>query len=142
MKDKEKQIEEMARDVRVGLEYGTYSHFDTRTKDRILTGYRFYETAKILYEYGYRKLSKDSVVLSWEEYGKYQNLKRDVEHSFEYNQGYTDGQIKGSKETAEKILYFMKAFFDSWEDTDKVSKITMIGYLKAVAREFEVEIKE
>lgn len=47
--------------------------------------------------------AEDSVVLSREEYDKCQNLKRDVEHSFEYNQGYTDGQIKGSKETAEKI---------------------------------------
>ena len=52
-------------------------------------------------------ISENAVVLTREEYEKYQNLKRDVEYSFEYNQGYTDGQIKGSKETAKKILKWL-----------------------------------
>ena len=56
------------------------------------------ETAEKLYNIGYRKIPKGSVVLSKEEYEKYQNLKRDVEHSFEYNQGYTDGQNNARKE--------------------------------------------
>ena len=44
-------------------------------------------------------LEKDyKVVISKEEYEKYQNFKRNVEHSFEYIQGYDDG-----KEFAEKF---------------------------------------
>ena len=50
-----------------------------------------------LYNANYRKVPENAVVLTQEEYEKYQNLKRDVEYSFEYNQGYTDGQIKGQK---------------------------------------------
>ena len=63
--------------------------------------------AEALYSAWYRKVDENAVVLTREEYEKYQNLKRDVEYSFEYNQGYTDGQIKGSKETAKKILKWL-----------------------------------
>lgn len=67
-----------------------------------------YAYAKRAVEQGYRKIPKDSVVLTKEEYEKYQNLKRDAEYSFEYNQGYIDGQNQTRKEMAENLAKSLK----------------------------------
>ena len=89
MKNKEKQIEEMAKDI--GYQLGiTYEEeklpFSLHTRDYL---------ARALIEQGYRKLLKDNVVLSKEEYGsKLQDA---------YNNGVEFGKKCGSKETAEKI---------------------------------------
>lgn len=113
MKDKE-MIEEMAKDLKTCLPSNWYwlKTVDTDT----------YLVAKHFHNEGYRKVPEDSVVLTREEFEKYQNLKRDVEYSFEYNQGYTDGQIKGSKETAKKILKWLveTGVINTAPDTTKI----------------------
>lgn len=72
------------------------------------------EVANELYGIGYRKLAEGAVVLTKEEYENYQDLKRDVEHSFEYNQGYVDGQNKARNKTAKDILQTLYPYIGSW----------------------------
>lgn len=201
MKDKEKQIEEMAKRIHIAtdlyyiecIKIATYlfekDNCRIIDKDQVIVSKSEYE--RLIYVEGelqemnadyYNELKelkdslKDSVVLTRE---KYEELKRKRKYILA-NRVYSDATLKSwvkedliehirilehnwasaeeslniqaknfktlleqvSKEKAERIINFMKAFFDSWEDTDRVSKLTMIGYLKAVAREFEVEIKE
>lgn len=69
MNDKE-IIEEMARDIRVALEIGTYENLPIYIKDRLLTGVRFNETAKILANKYQPKIPEGSVVLTNEEYNE------------------------------------------------------------------------
>ena len=96
---REKQINEMAKIIENAFKVYFGANDLVEPED---FPYQAKDLAKELLEHYQPKLPEDSVVLSREEYEKYQNFKRDVEHSFEYNQGYTDGQIYGSKETAEK----------------------------------------
>lgn len=101
-------------------------------KDSIIISQQEYDALKTIEAYHIKSCGKNSVVLSIEEYEKYQNLKRDVEYSFEYNQGYTDGQIKGSKETA-------KEFYDKFNENicyfelENKSKDYKNGYTQAIA---------
>ena len=136
MKDKDDRIKELAKDMGIGFQLSGTT--------------RFGPVAAELVEMGYQRIKKDDIVISKEEYYKYQNLKRDVEHSFEYDQGYTDGQIKGSKETAEKCIKVCKKY--------KVKKFSPVGIdqrdigvswiempewkLDEFAKQFDIEVKE
>lgn len=65
--DKQKQIEEMGRMIRVALEYGDFSHLNIHDKDRFLTGRSYIATAEHLYNAGYRKIPENAVVLTDED---------------------------------------------------------------------------
>lgn len=70
--DKQKQIEEMGRMIRVALEYGDFSHLNLHDKDRFLVGRNYIKTAKNLYNAGYRKqltadMFKEAVRKAFEE---------------------------------------------------------------------------
>lgn len=75
MTEKE-MIDEMASDIRVALEIGTYENLPIYIKDRVLTGVRFNETAKILANKYQPKIPEGSVVLSKEEYELYDVVKK------------------------------------------------------------------
>ena len=79
--------------------------------------------ARVLYNAGYRKLPKDSVVLSKENYDKLCHLAYF---------GYDDYYEKGSKETAEKILNELYC----------TPKEQVESKIKELARLIGVEIKE
>ena len=133
MKDKEKQIEEMAKDILSA--YGVNKLYSN-------------QVAEYLYNAGYRKLPKDSVVLSREEY----KLLFDIKKKFETADGdeitavsllmwLKELTARERKETAEKWKVFIKSLFnDGWftvADNEKVHKV-----VDEFAKQFGVEIKE
>lgn len=123
--DKEKQIEEMAKVIKdtwlVDLEGNTYSVCE------FLDSVDIESIARELLKHYQPKLPKDSVVLSREEYQK-NILKANSD-------GYSAGKIDGSKETAEKILNFLRK-------DNGVNAWSIIKYEKFIKEQFGVEIKE
>ena len=103
MKDKEKQIRLLTKRISKIQDNGVKDvpNFTSMFIDN-------QELAEELLKYYQPKIPKDSVVLTKEEYEKYQNLKRDVEYSFEYNQGYIDGQNQARKEMAKNLAKSLK----------------------------------
>lgn len=97
MKDKEKQIEEMAKDIfdchdaLEGIDfafgYGKDSHFE--------------RIAKKLTAIGYRKIPEGAVVLTKEEYDEIKSAL-EVSHAYMVKEAYRIGQA--SKKTAKEIL--------------------------------------
>ena len=124
MKDKEKQIEEMR--IQRKLEM-------TKDISNGISGVLAYEIQKLaehLISLNYVKLSKDSVVLSKEEYEKQNdyiaNLRciiTDLENQC----------AEASKETAEKIIKWFK---------ENSICIPSDEYINEFAKQFSVEIKE
>ena len=97
-----------------------------------------YRQAEALYNTGYRKIPKDSVVLSREEQEKIltatekriKELKRQI--------------LQARKETAEKILNelldFVNGWFEGVENNDFCVELNRIS--KDLAKQYGVEIKE
>lgn len=135
MKDKEKQIEEMAKVLSTVKRCEALALSECIKKK---CEYPHYEgvtciaehQAETLYEQGYRKLPKNSVVLSKGEHNKlilcYVNYERLVE---QFNQAYN----LGSKETAEKFLQLAY---------DRSLEKSFIKKVEELAKQFGVEIKE
>ena len=149
MKDKEKQIEEMARDMDYGCTKRDLYPSDAK------------EIAKALYLIGYRKLPKYSVVLSREEYEKLKLFEERVRSGVCFTQKewfdfcnedskkrtslLIEAKEQASKETAEKILNELHLLFSAdylvglrneykdWKYADLI---------KRYARQLGVEIKE
>ena len=126
MKDKEKQIEEMANDLEEEFVLcGTLSNCGTKKCSRCFSKY--------LYEQGYRKLSEDSVVLSREEYEKIaQSFAKELLLQTE----------RTTKEVVEKFISEIE--FHGIATMDGVGleyfKISSLG-LREIAREqFDVEV--
>ena len=122
MKDKEKQIEEMAKDLEeVETDVGhilvneTFSYVKEHKKynpkkDFSNAHTKTFEelTAEEMYNLGYRKLPDSSVVLSKEEY-EVLKVKEKERHWLETCMSvWKNGKIDGSKETAEKIIKRLK----------------------------------
>ena len=156
MKDKEKQINEMAKDLEK-VEKEAYSRLVKETQAYVKEHYRYNSkedyslahtktvfelTAEEMTKLGWVKLPKDSVVLSKEEYQK--------DFSNQFNKGYK----YGSKETAEKILrelkhsefkFAVEINRSSQEDVSKALeelRKSIFGKINELAKEFGVEIKE
>lgn len=94
MIDKEKQIEEMAKDY-----YGYSIDLEEDCKF----------VAEEMYDKGHRKLTEDSVVLSKEEY---EALKKQIEYWEHETKVARQDLFEESKETAEKILKWLKEHCD------------------------------
>lgn len=139
MKDKE-MIEEMAK-----VMYGYIckdrpcKECNYHGKSKILKPYcEYYLKAQDLYEKGYRKLPKDSVVLSREEFWKLSNKfsKKELDEIVEFH------KKKTSKETAEKIF---NRFLSVLKDNRKMGNnfvVLTLNALQDIAKEFGAEIKE
>lgn len=99
--------------------------------------------AQALYEQNYRKIPKDSVVLSREEYESIINENNKLKH---YNDKLSQGIYWGNgeqfcnrlkevcKETAEKIYYFVGDYYDS--------EYLMLNLETFIREQYGVEIKE
>jgi hypothetical protein len=119
MKDKEKQIEEMAKGL---LEYIKVYGKLHLTVDGIDN------TARLLAKFGITKIPEDSVVLSREE--------------FENNLTLYMGYKIGSKETAEKIWLQAKAIVDKTKHLVQGREYLHIDALKEIVKSCGVEVKE
>ena len=127
MKDKEKQIEEMVRDLYGELYYDIVEHL-----------FDYEKIAKGIIKKGWVKLFEDSVVLSREEL-------HEIEENA-YQVGAATGKKVGGRESIEK---FVKDLLAVWDDLEKWSKkyyephsgITPV-HIKKFAKQFGVEIKE
>jgi hypothetical protein len=128
MKDKEKQIEEMAKDFKCCYSCEMFNGYEANGElhNCNCEAYNKPENcaiartvAKCLIADGYRKIDKDSVVLSREE------LEKIKTNNFSYGveKGYKSGLLKASKETAEKFMvlrgYITKQFHKYHEARDK-----------------------
>jgi phage tail tube protein FII len=120
MKDKE-MIEEMAKDLKEEKLYA------------LINKTSYMRSAENLYEQGYRKIDKDSVVLSREEICE---LKCQAEEDF--NKAYD----LGSKKTAEKIWLQAKTIVDKTKHLVQGREYLHIDALKEIAKSCGVEIKE
>ena len=119
--DNDKQIKEMANDLEEEFVLcGTLSSCGTKRCSQCFSKY--------LYEQGYRKLPKDSIALSMEEFKKYIFIKQNIEQSGILG-WIKEEREKERKETAEKIL--------------EKGKYNMPEWLKDwIVEQFGVEIKE
>ena len=111
--DKQKQIEEMARDL-----CNRYSEVTERCRiDHYGCNYTcgYYDNAKTLYDKGYRKIPENAVVLTREEYETYTFIKRkwgnqDAIKWSELVDGLYEFAREFSKETAEKFAEMLKEY--------------------------------
>ena len=152
MKDKEKQIEKMAKEICKVCKSLESACFFTKQPCSLIK-----DVAKTLYEQGYRKLPENSVVLSQEEY----NLLRVMADSIEYGNEKVKNALKHSyekarKETAEKFVNDLPKNIEKYlkenlkENDDIKGKQDLIDFAtivakrlaKETAKQFGVEIKE
>jgi hypothetical protein len=122
MKDREKQIEELAKDI--GYELGiSYEEeklpFSLHTRDYL---------AKALIEKGYQKVDKDSVVISKEEYERITKELVTEQRAKKIAQEYF-GIVR--KETAREII-------EMFNDKNYITEKDLI---KAIAKRYGVKIK-
>ena len=130
MKDKEKQIEETIKEI---AECNKESCKDCKI---ICTYYYAIKRFCELY------LPEDSVVLSR---GEYELLKNNLDKGNygEFENGFSQGYEKGSKETVEKILDLLvpdcKACDENWHSGCLCLRATLA---EKIAKQFGLEIKE
>lgn len=168
MKDKEKQIEEMAKDLNEFFDNTpmelSFKHKDG--KSDIITDNKALKVldaitrqalipcfVECLTDLGYRKLPENSVVISSEQYINYlitqtncEWLKEKVEKLQADNERlYKNlGKFKEtvSKETAEKIYLQAKAIVNATKHYVQGREYLHIDALKEIVKQFGVEIKE
>ena len=130
MKDNEKQIEEMAKII--GNTWLVGWEGDTKDVCEVLDGVDIKGIARELYEKGYRKLLKGSVVLSREEI---------CELKYQSEEDFSKAYDLGSKETAEKIFKMLISKLDSNQFLSG-KRIIMEVDVENLAKQFDVEINE
>lgn len=130
MKDNEKQIEEMAKII--GNTWLVDLEGDTKDVCEVLDGVDIKDIARELYEKGYRKLLKGSVVLSREEI---------CELKYQSEEDFSKAYDLGSKETAEKIFKMLISKLDSNQFLSG-KRIIMEVDVENLAKQFDVEINE
>ena len=123
MTDQE-QIDEMASDMDYGCTKRDLYPDDAK------------EIAKALYLLGYRKLPKDSVVLSREEYKRITTELVTEQRATEIAKEYFE---KIRKETAEKIL---QPLYNACKEDTYGQVVVDFAILENLAKQFGVEIKE
>ena len=154
MKDKEKQIEEMALQFAkkyckaCGCESCDWA-YEFGTKEESCEDYLHYkQMAEHFYNLGYRKLPKDSVVLSREEYELWNILKKTwASDNKEVSAKDILETLKNtkelrSKETAAKIYLQAKAIVDATKYIVQGREYLHIDALKEIIKSCGVEIKE
>lgn len=146
-----KQIEEMARIIAFDLcDYGKQHSYVYGDKAKCYSSENFSECIKIknvvdkLYEQGYRKVPKGSVVLSKEEYESVQKLftydKPMLDRIDNFSKEIKDQARKQAvKELIEKAENKPLYICDEYDD-DNVEKVIPLESLKEIAKEFGVEL--
>lgn len=77
---------------------------------------------------------EDSVVISREKYREFLEMKRDMINNIQYK--------RGSKETAEKILFKFESVFAYYDNKDMFSKKAIFECIEEIVKSIGVEIKE
>ena len=128
MKEQEKQIKEMAKEI--GNTWLVDLEGNTKDVCEVLDEVDINNIAKELYDKNYRKLPEDSVVLSRKEYEK-------LKYTWITD---SDAYKKGCKETAEKIF---KMLISKLESNQFLSgkRIIMEVDVENLAKQFDVEIE-
>ena len=128
MKEQEKQIKEMAKEI--GNTWLVDLEGNTKDVCEVLDEVDINNIARELYDKNYRKLPEDSVVLSRKEYDK-------LKYTWITD---SDAYKKGSKETAEKIF---KMLINKLESNQFLSgkRIIMEVDVENLAKQFDVEIE-
>ena len=129
MKEQEKQIKEMAKEI--GNTWLVDLEGNTKDVCEVLDEVDINNIARELYDKNYRKLPEDSVVLSRKEYEK-------LKYTWITD---SDTYKKGCKETAEKIF---KMLISKLESNQFLSgeRIIMEVDVENLAKQFDVEIEE
>ena len=128
MKEQEKQIKEMAKEI--GNTWLVDLEGNTKDVCEVLDEVDINNIARELYDKNYRKLPEDSVVLSRKEYEK-------LKYTWITD---SDAYKKGCKETAEKIF---KMLISKLESNQFLSgkRIIMEVDVENLAKQFDVEIE-
>ena len=128
MKEQEKQIKEMAKEI--GNTWLVDLEGNTKDVCEVLDEVDINNIARELYDKNYRKLPEDSVVLSRKEYEK-------LKYTWITD---SDAYKKGCKETAEKIF---KMLISKLELNQFLSgkRIIMEVDVENLAKQFDVEIE-
>ena len=128
MKEQEKQIKEMAKEI--GNTWLVDLEGNTKDVCEVLDEVDINNIARELYDKNYRKLPEDSVVLSREEYEK-------LKYTWITD---SDAYKKGCKETVEKIF---KMLISKLESNQFLSgkRIIMEVDVENLAKQFDVEIE-
>ena len=129
MKDREKQIEEMAQIINGSTEIDTVEY------------YRCRNIAITLYLQGYRKLPKDSVVLSKEEYDCLKKIEKAYDPFWFCAFGGCEGACKECKDTCEMSIFVKerKKFYNKLNENictfklENKSQEYTDGYTQAIA---------
>ena len=147
MKEQEKQIKEMVKEI--GNTWLVDLEGNTKDVCEVLDGVDIKGIARELYEKGYRKLLKDSVVLSREEYEKvdkeiinkstYDTIWKAGYNAYEKTIGECVAEAR--KETTEKIFKMLISKLDSNQFLSG-KRIIMEVDVENLAKQFDVEIKE
>ena len=153
MKDKEKQIQEIAQIV-CGRSKDDICIIDNTSCDSSCCWAR---NAEAIYNVGYRKHPKDSVVLSREEYERLKRVENEKDRLYEIKldlenqlieKGWTDYEgadeieKRVSKETAEKIYLQAKAIVDATKHIVQGREYIHIDALKEIIKNCDGEIEE
>ena len=128
MKEQEKQIKEMAKEI--GNTWLVDLEGNTKDVCEVLDEVDINNIARELYDKNYRKLPEDSVVLSRKEYEK-------LKYTWITD---SDAYKKGCKETVEKIF---KMLISELESNQFLSgkRIIMEVDVENLAKQFDVEIE-
>lgn len=126
--DKEKQIEEMAKDLYGEIDYDVNYYSDDNYSE---VNFDYRETAKNIVEKGWVKLPEDSIVLSKEE----QEIRAN-----ELIETLKAVKNQASKETAEKILNNLSNYIDyeTFHTGHELKKVKR--KVKELAKQFGVEV--
>ena len=141
MENKQKQIEEMAKDI---LKQAKKCDFVLCKECNYYNGGKITETScqtimisEELYNAGYRKIPENAVVLTEKEFSKLKTLEtlqkvRD-DMGLDYSHGREEGYAKARKETAREILQKVKSY-----TLDK--EVGMKYLIKRLGEEYSVEV--
>ena len=135
MKEQEKQIKEMAKEI--GNTWLVDLEGNTKDVCEVLDEVDINNIARELYDKNYRKLPEDSVVLSREEYEKgiieRESMRNQIAELF-------NDREQASKETTEKIF---KMLISKLESNQFLSgeRIIMEVDVENLAKQFDVEIE-
>ena len=128
MKEQEKQIKEMAKEI--GNTWLVDLEGNTKDVCEVLDEVDINNIARELYDKNYRKLPEDSVVLSRKEYEK-------LKYTWITD---SDAYKKGCKETVEKIFKMLISKLDSNQFLSG-KRIIMEVDVENLAKQFDVEIE-
>lgn len=151
MKDNEKHIEETAKVI--GNTWLVDLEGNTKDVCEVLDEVDIKGIARELYEKGYRKLPKDSVVLSREEYEmlanqyknleiKYSNLCDNYRLCKDANETLKQNVIITRKETVKEILQEIRGYYPIDKEHCNDSELFILNLCEDIASRYGVEVEK